>query len=117
MSNNEAKRVDNTADAQAVSVQRIVSAFSGMSDKESVEHQLKLWVEGNPVHNDIRGECCPDFSCCNGNIAPIEQRERFAQACSEGDEHTKMEMLGMFLGNAFSGEKVYVAGLEMPSEC
>ena len=98
-------------------VDAIVSTFSGMTDSESVDYQLKQWVAGNPVHNPIRDECCPDFSCCNGKIAPVEQRERFVKAVVEKDEKTQMEMLGMFLGNAFSDEKIYVAGLEIPSEC
>lgn len=28
--------------------------------------QLYEWVNGNPIHNDIDKECCPDFSCCIG---------------------------------------------------
>ena len=98
-------------------VDAIVSTFSGMTDRESVNYQIKQWVAGNPVHNPIRDECCPDFSCCNGKIASVEQRERFAKAVVEKDERTQMEMLGMFLGSAFSDEKIYVAGLEIPSEC
>jgi len=26
--------------------------------------QLSLWVAGHSVHDDERGMCCPDFSCC-----------------------------------------------------
>ena len=96
----------------------LVSTFDGMNGPESIEHQLSLWVKGQPVHNPIRDECCPDFSCCNGGkIAPIEIRKRFAKAFAEGDEHTKMEMLGMFLGQAFSDFNIYVAGLDIPGEC
>lgn len=79
------------------------------------EIQLDEWVKGNPIHNDTDDECCPDFSCCKPEmLAPLETRERFAQAEREGDDTTKTEMLGMFLGGAFSG--VYVAGLEIPEE-
>jgi len=26
--------------------------------------QLSLWVAGHSVHDDERGMCCEDFSCC-----------------------------------------------------
>jgi len=80
---------------------------------EKSTHQLEQWVLGNPIHME---ECCPDFSCCNGKIAPKEVRERFSKAVKENDEKTRMEMLGMFLGKAMQmlGKNVYVAGLEVP---
>jgi len=83
-----------------------------------VNNQLEQWVAGNPMHNKAKGECCPDFSCCNGSpIAPKPVRERFQKAVQDGDDKTKMEMLGMFLGEAFASakKKVYVAGLEIPT--
>jgi len=80
--------------------------------------QLTEWVKGNPVHNDTANECCPDFSCCRGKeyIAPLKQRERFLKAVLENDEDTKYQMLMMFLGNAFAGKNVYIAGENSPSE-
>ncbi len=75
-----------------------------------ISEQLDEWVKGNPIHNDERDECCPDFSCCAGKIAPKDERERFAKAHYEGDEATKHQMLMMFLGNAFSNKKIYIAG-------
>lgn len=74
------------------------------------DEQLREWVAGNPIHNKERDECCPDFSCCTGKIAPLNVRKRFEKACNEGDEETKMEMLMMFLSNALSGKNIYVAG-------
>jgi len=74
------------------------------------EKQLIEWVKGNPIHNDERDECCPDFSCCNGKLAPPDVRERFAKAYHDNDEETTTQMLMMFLGSAFSNEKIYVAG-------
>jgi hypothetical protein len=73
-----------------------------------MNEQLQKWLEGNPIHGD---ECCPDFSCCRGieNMAPKETRERFCKAVAEGDDATKFEMLGVFLGAAISN--AYVAGL------
>jgi hypothetical protein len=73
-----------------------------------MSEQLEKWLNGEPIHGE---QCCPDFSCCTGNIAPLEQRQRFVRAIREGDERTQMEMLGMFLGAAI-GSSVYVAGLE-----
>ena len=83
-----------------------------------MKDQLTEWVKGNSVHNIKANECCPDFSCCNNKMStPKEVRERFAKAIHDGDEKTKMEMLGMFLGqlvNTLRGKKVYVAGLSTP---
>lgn len=79
------------------------------------DEQLRLWVAGDSRHNVNRDECCPDFSCCNPDfLADLEVRERFAQAIREGDEKTKMSMIGMFLGNAMAayGKKVHIAGDE-----
>jgi hypothetical protein len=89
-----------------------VSVFDGMSGKEAAAYQLSEWVKGNPLHNPIRDECCPDFSCCRGKecMADKETRQRFAKADAEGDEPTRMEMLMMFLGNAFADQNVYVVG-------
>ena len=95
----------------------IIDTFNNMSDQDSVKHQLALWVAGKSVHNPIRDECCPDFSCCGGKIAPVDVRKRFAKAVEENDEYVQMEMLGMFLGGAFSDENIYVAGTSIPSEC
>ena len=78
----------------------------------TLDEQLKEWLDGNPIHNTERDECCPDFSCCNGNIAPLNVRERFVKAHYECDEEVKMQMLMMFLGNAFSGKNIYIAGDE-----
>lgn len=78
------------------------------------DKQLDQWLIGNPVHNKEDDECCPDFSCCNGNIAPKDVRERFVKAFNDDDKKTQIEMLGMFLGQAF--DKIYVAGLEIPNE-
>lgn len=76
-----------------------------------MNYQLEQWLAGNPVHDKESNQCCPDFSCCrNGDIAPLEQRERFVKAVRENDESARMEMLGMFLSHAMGGG-VYVAGL------
>jgi hypothetical protein len=83
-----------------------------MEEEMTSDEQLKEWVKGNPLHNHDRDECCPDFSCCNGKISSESERRRFAKAVADGDEPLKMEMLMMFLGNAFSDKNIYVAGSE-----
>lgn len=77
-----------------------------------VEKQLDEWVKGNPIHNNERDECCPDFACCNNVKTDKATRERFAKAYYEGDYKTMDEMLMMFLGNSFASEKIYIAGSE-----
>lgn len=74
------------------------------------EEQLEKWVNGEAIHNTERDECCPDFSCCGGEMAERSVRERFAKAHKEKDESTVAAMLMMFLSGAFP--KVHIAGFE-----
>lgn len=75
------------------------------------EDQLKLWVKGESVHNDERGECCPDFSCCKPYLlAPEHERKAFLEASQKGDNKTTTSMLFEFLGRAFASSKVHVVG-------
>ena len=81
----------------------------------SIDKQLERWVAGDPVHNDVRDECCPDFSCCQPDLlAPKDVRERFKAAIDAGDERAKMTMLGIFLGAALAkaapDKNIYIAG-------
>jgi hypothetical protein len=80
------------------------------------EEQLEQWVNGNPVHDDERDICCPDFSCCTGVLAPLDVRERFAKAYHEKDDKTMDQMLMMFLGAALQGKNAYIAGDEVPDK-
>ncbi len=76
------------------------------------DEQLEKWVAGESVHNGKsrkEGYCTPDFSCCNENVStPISERVAFRDA----DERGREAMLMMFLGKAFSAEKIYIAGDE-----
>ena len=76
------------------------------------EEQLARWVQGISIHNDDRGECCPDFSCCQkGFTATKEERELFASRPDVRDS-----MLMMFLGKALStltDKNVHIAGDEV----
>jgi hypothetical protein len=79
---------------------------------EASEAQLAKWVEGEPEHNHVDNECCPDFSCCKPEfLAP--ERERLAFAAAEPGGKIRMEMLGGFLGRAIASHtsaKVHIAG-------
>lgn len=63
----------------------------------TIEKQLELWLEGISVHNKSMNECCPDFSCCGGNIADRHVREQFVAAFHANNASLMAEMLGMFL--------------------
>ena len=86
----------------------------------TIEEQLELWVKGKNVHNDVRDECCPDFSCCNFTMkTPIETRKRFQKAYLEDDQRTVNQMLSMFLGEAVSkhtSKKVRIITENEPTE-
>lgn len=77
------------------------------------DEQLQLWLKGDSQHMGEKstGQCCPDFSCCRPElIAPIEERQAFVLA----DESGRMRWLMTFLGRAFSGERVHIAGAAEP---
>lgn len=58
------------------------------------DEQLKLWVAGDPVHNEERNQCCPDFSCCVPELLASEE-ERIA--FRDANEKDRSVMLGIFL--------------------
>jgi hypothetical protein len=80
------------------------------------EEQLRLWVEGQSIHQDEaylyvtnewgqvidrtplpRGQCVPDFSCCYPELLADEgTRQRYLQACEEDDEEMVIQMSEMF---------------------
>ena len=79
----------------------------------SIRRQLELWVKGESVHNDDRGECCPDFSCCNKEVdTPLAVKEIFFNAYHTDNEKVCHRLLMEFLSNALSGESVHIAGLD-----
>jgi len=103
-------------------IDELKSQFNSMSDRESVAHQLKHWVDGIPLHNTVRDECCPDFSCCNGgNIMSVELRKRFEEAANNDDRSVQTQIMGMALSGLITyltsdtGVKVHIAG-EDPTE-
>ena len=83
--------------------------------KMTVDEQLVEWLKGNPIHNDDRQECCPDFSCCQADLL-VDHKTRWAFV--DASEELRMSMLGIFLGSAIekmaSEKKVYLAGFDDP---
>ena len=83
--------------------------MSTVRQSASALEQLDLWVEGISTHcpapSGIKGyQCCPDFSCCGGDLAPEVTRKAFAKAYRADDEDTYMTLLGGFL-MAMLGER------------
>lgn len=76
-------------------------------EDETVQFQLAEWLAGRPWHNTARGECCPDFSCCQPHLLADEDARR---AFVNGSPETRHRMLYGFLGKALQESKVYVAG-------
>jgi len=84
--------------------------LAGETYKQRVKSQTDEWVKGNPIHNTVDDECCPDFSCCKPELLqPEEIRKTFAAA----NEDTRMSMLGSFLGAGLAlmapDKKVFIA--------
>ncbi len=75
--------------------------------------QLESWVSGNPQHDYIHNQCCPDFSCCRPDLlAPIEVRELFLAAYKSDNERVIIRMCMEFLSRAFEEQSIYIAGLD-----
>lgn len=84
-----------------------------MTDRESVEKQLTEWIKGNSVHNELRDECCPDFSCCQPALLWSEEtRKEFAEAGDEKRRGMLMMSLGAVLAHAGKRDEVYISGLD-----
>ena len=65
------------------------------------------------MHNPVRDECCPDFSCCHPEgLMDEDLRIKFSNAVKMGDEDLKMKILGMALSGLTSdaGMNVHIAG-------
>lgn len=81
--------------------------LTGDTYKKRTAEQLREWVKGNPIHNTVDDECCPDFSCCKPEfLQPVEIRKTFQAASAEQREG----MLFSFLSGALSGKGVEVIG-------
>ena len=83
---------------------------------DRLRQQTSEWLNGNPQHNKVDDECCPDFSCCQPDLlAPKEVREIFYNAEKTGNQKLIDRMLGEFLSKMvatkFPNKKVYIAGV------
>jgi len=93
--------------------EEVLQEFQGMNSRQSSEYQLTQWVAGRSIHNPVRDECCPDFSCCNPKgLMDKDLRIKFADAHKRGDSKTESEILGMALSGITSsmGIDVHIAG-------
>lgn len=79
--------------------------------KERHLKQIKDWVNGKSIHNEIDGECCPDFSCCDPTIqTPLEIKKLFLDAYIQNNEKVLNSLLYAFLFGIMSdAEKPFVA--------
>ncbi len=51
-------------------------------------HQQGLdWVNGRSIHNDVDGECCPDFSCCVPSLYISSRKTRIEIVNKYAKEH------------------------------
>lgn len=57
-------------------------------DREELLRQTRLWREGHSIHNQVNGECCPDFSCCHPDML-TPKAKRHAMADRIMLEHAK----------------------------
>ena len=87
------------------------SCAGARSYQRRAKNQLEEGAHGNPIHNKVDDECCPDFSCCiPGSLA----EEKTRQAILKADEKDHYRMLLTFLGGALrltgTEKDMYVAG-------
>ena len=83
--------------------------------KAGHDHQLEQWLLGNPVHNNWHAnhdytECCPDFSCCGGDLWSEEMRKQFAAAEIEERSLMAMYTLGVTMHKTLPTSSVYLSG-------
>lgn len=92
--------------------EKLMKQFEGMASQESCDHQVDCWVEGIPLHNPVRDECCPDFSCCEGEMLPLETRQKLQAARNKGDVETVQAICMGGLGSmlADNGVDAHIIG-------
>ncbi len=62
--------------------------------KLRVKQQLKFWVSGKSIHNEIDNECCPDFSCCVPSLRSSKsERLKFEKS----NKNQRSQLLNGFL--------------------
>ena len=82
--------------------------------QDRVRDQINEWVKGNPMHNKVDDECCPDFSCCKPDLlVDSVTRNEYKKAWEAGHDGIVEAMLKKFLGNAiekYTSKNVYIGG-------
>jgi hypothetical protein len=64
----------------------------------AAQQQLNQWVIGNSQHNVSDGSCCPDFSCCDGEIeTTMQARVEYRAAYLKGNVTKMCAMFTAFL--------------------
>jgi len=51
--------------------------------QERARLQALEWAGGNPRHNMVDDECCPDFSCCVPEMFTEDGTERWQYYCKK----------------------------------
>ena len=81
--------------------------LKGNTYRERCENQVVEWAKGNPIHNNVDDECCPDFSCCKPDLLQPEfVRTTFLRASREQRESMCFSFLAS--GLAEFGENVTI---------
>jgi hypothetical protein len=75
--------------------------------------QTSNWLEGVSLHNDYADECCPDFSCCGGEIWPLINRKVFLSGGEQNQLNMMMGSLQSLIQEAGVEELVHIAGQEV----
>lgn len=85
--------------------------IKGNTYAQRVKHQTDEWVNGNPIHNTVDNECCPDFSCCKPEFLQSKDvRKSFAKANKETQHTMLMGFLGSAISKAFPEKNIYITG-------
>ncbi len=65
--------------------------------------QCLSWALGNPYHEPVNDECCPDFSCCEPGLFTADAAERWrayrAEYGPEADAPLRPEWGGVLPGD------------------
>ena len=93
-----------------------MKGFKGLTRPKSIDYQVNEWVKGNSLHNPVRDECCPDFSCCEDTKWTKEERVKFAGYHYNDDREAVEAMLfgqgiGGLLKSADFEKAVHIVGL------
>lgn len=74
--------------------------------RQTVDEQLRLWLQGTSVHNVEFDECCPDFSCC---LPDMLWSEPMRLAFANADSSSRFHMLSHGLSSLARKSGVNVA--------